>query len=148
MHGFRKSLNNMTTTCWDKSNGITKEQPNAFACGRPNATTPFVNCCWHGDICLSDNVCHYTHPQTNGSGYYISGCTDPNWRDPSCPRQCGMLNNAMENFSKLTNSQRTPGGLILSTMRELACGPAAQHMRTTPNYVNSLQTKLGKHHRP
>lgn len=50
-----------------------------------------TQCCFPGDICLSDGICQYTHPQTAAgfySGYYISGCTDPNYRDSTCVKQC------------------------------------------------------------
>ena len=38
---------------------------------------------------MEDSICHYTHGGvTNGTGYYMAGCTDPSWQDPACPKAC------------------------------------------------------------
>ena len=44
-------------------------------------------CCFSSDTCLEDSICHYTHPLVGGSGYYVGGCTDPNFPEP-CSRSC------------------------------------------------------------
>jgi len=48
-------------------------------------------CCQGGDICLESSICHFSHPLAKTSGYYIGGCTDPSFTDPSCARQCCKL---------------------------------------------------------
>ncbi len=45
-------------------------------------------CCGAGDNCLADDACFGVH----GSGYgsyltYMAGCTDPDYKDPSCPNK-------------------------------------------------------------
>jgi hypothetical protein len=45
-------------------------------------------CCVAGDVCGKDSICHFSKPITNTSGYYLGGCTDPNYRDPVCQNHC------------------------------------------------------------
>ncbi|KAH9829774.1 hypothetical protein Tdes44962_MAKER02252 [Teratosphaeria destructans] len=61
-----------------------------FPCGASNATDAQAqSCCYAGDVCMEDSICHYTHGGvTNGTGYYMAGCTDSSWKDPACPKQC------------------------------------------------------------
>ena len=78
----------MSLKCYAVASGAIYENTQASQCGYPNASTPYVNCCWKPDFCMSNDICHYTHAQIDGSGYYLAGCTDPTWKDPSCPPQC------------------------------------------------------------
>jgi hypothetical protein len=55
-------------------------------CG--NVAFGHQTCCGKGDNCLADNACFGYH----GSGYgsqltYMAGCTDPNYKDASCPKK-------------------------------------------------------------
>ncbi|KAH8197833.1 hypothetical protein TruAng_007980 [Truncatella angustata] len=48
-------------------------------------------CCGKGDNCLADNACFGVH----GSGYgsyltYMAGCSDPEYKDASCPDKKGI----------------------------------------------------------
>ncbi|KAK3330189.1 hypothetical protein B0H66DRAFT_49298 [Apodospora peruviana] len=58
-------------------------------CG--NAAFGHQTCCGAGDNCLKDNACFGVH----GSGYgsfltYMAGCTDPDYKDKSCPDKEGI----------------------------------------------------------
>ncbi len=45
-------------------------------------------CCGAGDNCLADNACFGIHGQGYGSYLtYLAGCTDPDYKDPSCPNK-------------------------------------------------------------
>lgn len=55
-------------------------------CG--NAAFGHITCCGAGDNCLADDACWGIH----GTGYgsyltYMAGCTDPEYKDPSCPKK-------------------------------------------------------------
>ena len=55
----------------------------------PIKPTLILNSSYAKDICLSDNLCQYTHAgNPGGSGYYTSGCTDPDFKDSSCQPAC------------------------------------------------------------
>ncbi|KAK3323100.1 hypothetical protein B0T19DRAFT_476265 [Cercophora scortea] len=58
-------------------------------CG--NAAYGHQTCCGAGDNCLGDDACFGVH----GSGYgslltYMAGCTDPDYKDKSCPNKEGI----------------------------------------------------------
>lgn len=86
---FQPLVNALSCFCKDDS-GIN-------FCGGPNYpcssdTSSVQQCCLNGDTCLSNGFCFFTHPtQTRTSGYYLGGCTDPNFQDPRCPQQCSKL---------------------------------------------------------
>ncbi|KAK0702264.1 hypothetical protein B0H67DRAFT_604567 [Lasiosphaeris hirsuta] len=69
-------------TCYSAAG---KELDKSFIpCG--NDAFGHQTCCGAGDNCLADNACWGIH----GSGYgssltYMAGCTDPDYRDASCP---------------------------------------------------------------
>ena len=64
-------------------------QPNTNnPCSTPNTAVPYVNCCVPGDICMEDNLCHYTKSSVNGSGYYLATCTDPFVKDATWAHNC------------------------------------------------------------
>ncbi|KAK7936018.1 hypothetical protein PG985_001513 [Apiospora marii] len=64
--------------------------PNQSPCGVFNATTKVLPCCTKGDTCLSNVLCRVSGGKHAGntSGYYRPGCTDPNFPDPFCRKQC------------------------------------------------------------
>lgn len=64
-----------------------------FPCGKSNLTGSTAQaCCYGGDYCMEDGICHYVHGGvTNGTGYYAAGCTDKTWQDPACPQACGKF---------------------------------------------------------
>ncbi|KAL8663712.1 MAG: hypothetical protein Q9202_003658 [Teloschistes flavicans] len=45
-------------------------------------------CCAHGDVCMENSICHFTHTQANTSGYYVAGCTDASHSSPACSSRC------------------------------------------------------------
>lgn len=47
------------------------------ASGNGTSSGGAKSCCYAGDYCMEDSICHYTHSVTNGTGYYMAGCTDP-----------------------------------------------------------------------
>ncbi|KAK1750331.1 hypothetical protein QBC47DRAFT_393927 [Echria macrotheca] len=67
-----------------------KLDPSFIPCG--NDAFGHVTCCGAGDNCLVDNACWGVHdggkPGVYGSSLtYQAGCTDPEYKDPSCPRK-------------------------------------------------------------
>lgn len=50
-----------------------------------------MSCCKNNDFCLSDGLCRYTESKLGGSGYYVSGCTDAQYADGTCPQLCNNL---------------------------------------------------------
>ncbi|OXV07634.1 hypothetical protein Egran_04601 [Elaphomyces granulatus] len=68
-------------------------KPEAVPCGPLNSTTPVLSCCVPGDICLSHNLCGYTHSLPNGTGYYTAGCSDGDFSNGAiisgtCSKRC------------------------------------------------------------
>lgn len=48
-------------------------------------------CCFEGETCLDHSICHFFHPQKNGSDYYTAGCTDASFKAAECAQQCGRF---------------------------------------------------------
>ncbi|KAK3688906.1 hypothetical protein B0T22DRAFT_528110 [Podospora appendiculata] len=74
-------------TCYSASGR--KLDKSFIPCG--NAAYGHQTCCGAGDNCLGDNACFGVH----GSGYgswltYMAGCTDPDYKDKSCPNKEGI----------------------------------------------------------
>ncbi|KAL5391628.1 hypothetical protein PMIN03_003213 [Paraphaeosphaeria minitans] len=74
-------------TCYTKAGE--KLDGSFIPCG--NAAFGFQTCCGAGDNCMADNACFGVH----GSGYgsqltYQAGCTDPDYKDESCPDKKGI----------------------------------------------------------
>jgi hypothetical protein len=59
-----------------------------FPCGNLNSTDLIVPCCAKGDFCLSNGFCKYPESSSGGSGYYVSGCTNPTGVCPTFPDRC------------------------------------------------------------
>jgi hypothetical protein len=57
-------------------------------CGNLNSTDPIVQCCGHGNFCLTEGLCSYQHSLVGGSGYYIGACTDSSGLCPGFPNRC------------------------------------------------------------
>ena len=77
-------------TCYNIHSNVYAVALVSEACGVPNATNPYVPCCVKGDYCMSDGICHFTHPQSGATGYYSADCTDPTFSDPACIKRCSM----------------------------------------------------------
>ena len=64
-----------------------KEADSSFIpCG--NDAFGHVQCCAAGDTCLEKNACFGAHGPTGGKGTlltYLSGCSDKDYKDSSCP---------------------------------------------------------------
>ncbi|KAF7509250.1 hypothetical protein GJ744_008144 [Endocarpon pusillum] len=76
-------------TCWRKSRSKVESRTGVdVPC--PNTRSPggFDSCCYNGDLCLGDSICHYTHSLAGGSGYYTQGCSDPTYQDSACFQRC------------------------------------------------------------
>ena len=51
-----------------------------FTCGANNgSTTGAQSCCYAGDYCMEDSICHYTHSVSNGTGYYMVRTATDHW---------------------------------------------------------------------
>ena len=76
--------------CYLVSNEYVFSTNQYFPCGNSDITGASAqSCCNAEDYCMEDSICHYTRGGvTNGTGYYMAGCTDPTWKDPACPKQC------------------------------------------------------------
>lgn len=80
-------------TCYTKAGE--KLHESFIPCG--NTAFGFQTCCGAGDNCMADNACFGIH----GSGYgsqltYQAGCTDPDYKDKSCPDKKGIGRNLSE----------------------------------------------------
>lgn len=75
-------------TCYTIGLNFVTSSNQYFPCGGSNGGSGVQSCCYAGDYCMEDSICHYTHSVTNGTGFYMAGCTDPTWQDPACPKQC------------------------------------------------------------
>jgi hypothetical protein len=83
--------------CFTKLNGTVITMPSAVACPTSNASpsdpssSAVTTCCHASDQCLSSGFCLSTTSspsQSGSSGYYLAGCTDGSYTDPSCPVAC------------------------------------------------------------
>ncbi|CAG7564306.1 unnamed protein product [Fusarium equiseti] len=52
------------------------------------------SCCGRGDSCASNGLCVTSNKDTL-SPYFINGCTDDNWDDPTCLHQCDDTGNGV-----------------------------------------------------
>ncbi|CCC07208.1 hypothetical protein SMACR_08589 [Sordaria macrospora] len=78
--GFDPNISN--GTCYRKTGTGVKELPDHYIpCG--NSAIGHVGCCQAGDKCLEFGACYNTTFGTT----YISGCTDEEYQDASCPQK-------------------------------------------------------------
>jgi hypothetical protein len=74
-------------TCYTKAGE--KLDKSFIPCG--NSAFGFQTCCGAGDNCLADNACFGKHGDGYGSDLtYQAGCTDPDYKDKSCPDKKGI----------------------------------------------------------
>lgn len=74
-------------TCYTKAGE--KLDESFIPCG--NAAFGYQTCCGVGDNCLADNACWGHHGDGYGSDLtYQAGCTDPDYKDKSCPDKKGI----------------------------------------------------------
>nr|POE90056.1 hypothetical protein CFP56_20523 [Quercus suber] len=76
-----------SSVCYMISENYVTSSNQYLPCGNPSSAGG-QSCCFAGDYCMQDNICYYTNPVVNGTGYYMAGCTDSTWGDPGCPQQC------------------------------------------------------------
>ena len=57
-------------------------------CGSP--VNGISYCCNEDDICLDDAICHSTVTAPGRSGFYVAGCTEPDFPEP-CSKSCSEL---------------------------------------------------------
>lgn len=75
------------------------------ACPGNRSASGHYQCCAMGYVCLSNGFCHGNSPVLGGSGYYMGGCTDPNFEDrEACPFRCSKLAHWQLDISLLTES--------------------------------------------
>jgi hypothetical protein len=54
--------------------------------------TGVQTCCANNSECTKDGFCYFTHQQSAAvTGYYLGGCTDPNFEAAACPQHCTGL---------------------------------------------------------
>lgn len=88
---FQSAMAVSHTTCYQSSNSSNTDsiyKSNYLPCNSPSSTG-FVSCCFEGHLCGLDGFCHFSSMLVGTSGYYLGGCTDPTYNDPSCVSQCG-----------------------------------------------------------
>lgn len=56
-------------------------------CGSPVDGASY--CCNQDDTCLDDAICYSTAPAPGASGFYVAGCTDPDFPEP-CSKSCSQ----------------------------------------------------------
>ncbi|KAK1835035.1 hypothetical protein QBC39DRAFT_182936 [Podospora conica] len=72
-------------------------------CG--NAAFGHITCCGAGDNCLANDACWGIHGTGYGSSLtYMAGCTDPEYKDPSCPKKI-----IAQPWVALTHCESSPG---------------------------------------
>ena len=78
--------------CYATIDGITQPAThNPISCGSYTSAVPHY-CCASGDFCVGYSICHFTHPDPEGSsGYYIGGCTDETFSSAACSKECCEL---------------------------------------------------------
>ena len=76
--------------CYISANSTIDISYNFIPCESNYASSAVVNCCdlQAGHVCMSDKIC-FDPSQSENSGFYISGCTDPTYSNSTvCPRYC------------------------------------------------------------
>lgn len=116
----------------DDGNKITN-----FRC--PQGNSGFYSCCVTGDTCVGNSICHFTHSQTDGSGFYLAGCTDKSYQNLLCTNHCSTIvkysRKKNVKFDKLTicgDLQRTRYSQILLSSILPVGGPVAERTKTVP----------------
>lgn len=74
--------------CYVAAYGLVAKQDGYSACPG-TATSPggVETCCIPGSECGEDSICR--SPNGGNNEWYVSGCTDPNYNDPLCTKNCG-----------------------------------------------------------
>ena len=127
--------------CYLVSHGYVSSTNQYFPCGSSVITGASAQaCCNAEDYCMDDGICHYTRGGvTNGTGYYMAGCTDPTWKDPACPKQCSKSNRSRMNLPvNLYVSQRPSSDQISSMTARAPSGDVvlAQKIPSTANKIH------------
>ena len=140
---------NMAAVCWGPwpPQG---EPTDLTPCGEVVSAGQAVPCCGLGDICLSDNICSFTHSQTGVSGYYTAGCTDGSFSSP-CARRCCTSSINFSSFRvqlRFVNLQLTsPGQMLRLTLQQLPPGTAVELIAMGQPLVETQRTKVSMLHR-
>jgi hypothetical protein len=133
--------------CYLVSNNVVTSTNQYFPCGNSDITGASAQTCCNGeDYCMDNSICHYTRGGvTNGTGYYMGGCTDPTWKDPACPKQCSKFGRiSMDGSLFLQRLQPLSLGLILSTIGPALSGDAVIALKTR-SIVKVLPNLLSRH---
>jgi len=63
-----------------------------YICPGTESAQGNARCCESSGICLGHSICQSLNPPANGTGYYISSCTDRDFEDREvCPNACSSL---------------------------------------------------------
>jgi hypothetical protein len=85
-------------TCYEQINSQvqTYVYGNVYVpCSTSTSSDGFSPCCVENDICVGNGICHYNHSLPGGSGYYMSGCTDPSYQSSACTHYCSKFRGLM-----------------------------------------------------
>lgn len=77
--------------CYSMLGSLIKD-PGVIPCNplASNTTGTHSSCCNQktGDVCLSSGLCLSPSGKEPSTMLWTNGCTDPTWKDRSCPRYC------------------------------------------------------------
>jgi hypothetical protein len=113
---FRLALADANSTCY-YPNGVANH-------GAPcNSDADVSVCCGPTFVCLSNGLCQVGPDtrQTHAYKFYRSGCTDPTFTSPSCPKIC----TGREYRARLGNVALTPTQQDTISMPDRGCRTAA-----------------------
>ena len=79
--------NSTALTCYTVGLNFVTSSNQYFPCTATDGSGN-ASCCYAGDYCMEDGICHYTHEVEGGTGYYLGGCTDADWQSDSCHKEC------------------------------------------------------------
>ena len=82
----------MANACYVKNAASNSPSYSADQAACSNITSGYTQCCNPSDACGLDGFCHFTHALSSPvTGYYLGGCTDPDFEDPACAQHCTSL---------------------------------------------------------
>lgn len=80
-------------TCYIAAYGLIGKQDGWVSCpGTASSLGGVETCCLPGSECGQDSLCHVPDSADSGSNeWYLGGCTDPNYSDDICKKDCGRF---------------------------------------------------------
>ena len=79
------------SACYVAAFGVVGEEDGWVACsGTASSAGGVESCCLRGADCGEDGICHISASANPGNNsWYVAGCTDSSYRDPTCRNDCG-----------------------------------------------------------